>query len=358
MISQSRACASTSANLRPLFVVATLSLALPACTTAGNHSSFAEKSLPMPSFAALQVPQVSERHPLIRLPNSGALVSVDGTESAAGLRQEIVYRSADTSSRIDVRVRTDGARGGLVEKPTRAMIQAELARLASGPYQIVTRPSRNRYGPLGIATSDRCAYAWQWIEDLRSYETTLPRASRAMPAALRIEHCRTRQAPRDGLIADLEQMEFAAGRRDTTYRGVRRSRRTASPHTATASQPTAGELVPAPTVEAPQPTVRVNANRTLIIDTPASQAPASARPVDAAPRIVGEVPSVPRPGAIGGGLVEQRRYLADQPSASGERRAAEPPVPASSTRPSPNESLNGNLPPQAYRGPSAAPYGW
>ncbi|MDP4022413.1 cellulose biosynthesis protein BcsN [Methylobacterium sp. NEAU 140] len=278
--------------------------------------------------------------PLVSVPNSGRVASVDETRPGGGLRQRITYGGFD-GGWADLSVGAAGAgRGGLLGRPTKAGIDAELAALGDGPYRIVRTRTHNAYGPIGVALGARCVFAWQWIDDARALAlpgTTLGPGRTS--ASLRVRHCGA--ASPDRLVADLVHLRLGAG--PAAQAAASRPRRRPAPRPAPAAE--AAPVEPAPVVSLPppaRPTVTVNGSRTLISLPPAPGPGTATGPSPVA------VP-IPRPGAAGSETSGEPRYLAD----GGAVRTV---VPApSAPKPQP---LSSELPAQAYRGPAPPPLGW
>jgi hypothetical protein len=322
-------------------------VSLGACNTV--RSSSARTSASGPVFTALE----GSAHvaPLLSLPAAGRPVLVDETRTPEGLRQKIRFGS-DGTSRADLTLGTGAAGGALrMEKPTRRGIAAELAGLDGGPYRVLPQPAHNAYGPIGVALGRRCAFAWQWIDGLGRNElgAAWPLTG-SVSASLRIQHCgRGPTASTDALIADLARLRLgpvAPGQ--SAHRARRRPANAAAPVT---SPDAAAAPAPNPIVAA-RPVVAVNGSRTLIDlppETPATPSPAQR----AAGRLPPPAVAVPRPDSAGTDTASQARYLTDpvqpRPSAT---------VDAPPSRPSRQEVLSTDLPPQAYRGPTPPPFGW
>lgn len=252
--------------------------------------------------------------PLVFVPNSGAIESVQETRSSASLRQRIVY--GQSRGRVDLtiasgRVWDDPA----LAKPSRAGIAAELASLEDGyAYRIVRQPVSNAYGPIGVAVSQRCAYAWQWIEGLQRVE--LGRAALRGPVAvsLRVQHCGRRPMAAETLLADLARIRLGVSS-DAVARAPRpriaRPRPAAEPVAALAPVvPPAAAPNPAPS----PPSVAVNGSRTLVMLPPAPAGQSYLAQPAPAPATQ-TVPVVPRPAAAGGS--DRARFLTDALPASG-----------------------------------------
>jgi hypothetical protein len=350
---------------KPILVLGLIGLALPACNTTGSRSAANRRAVPEAFFSALDTqPALVRRGPLVSLPHGGAVLTLQETPYANGRRQRIALEGSETTSRIEIMLRTGGRSGVPMDRPTRAGIASELAQLSSeGTYRIVRQPLRNRYGPFGMALSDRCAYAWQWIDNLRDGEGGGSRwTGGEITGSLRIQHCQRRPSPTQNLIADLQRLSIRTGDGPDVAR-IHRPRqqvaRTADPEPAPAPPP--GPLPSVP------PAVAVNGSRTLI--TVAPEVPRSA------PLLTGEVPrapvpqayagqgpqtyTVPRPTGEAGAKLDQPRFLTDRVAPPVERRPSElpapPPQPVRAVQP---DRLSSDLPAQAYRGPAPPPFGW
>ncbi len=263
--------------------------------------------------------------PLVFVPNGGVIASVEETRSSASLRQRIVY--GQSRGRVDLtiasgRVWDDPA----MAKPSRAGIAAELASLEDGSsYRIVRQPMRNAYGPIGVAVNQRCAYAWQWIDDLQQVELGRTTLRGPVAVSLRVQHCGPRAMAADTLLADLTRLRLGVSTEAvarTPRPRIVRTRPAAEPEAALA--PVASAPV-APPAAAPAPipsstSVAVNSSRTLVTLPPAPAGQSYL--VQPAPAPAAQaVPVVPRPTASGG--PDRARFLTDALPASGR-----PPPPA------------------------------
>lgn len=354
--------------VRPVLVLGLIALALPACDTTGNRPALSRRAAPEAFFSSFETNAIpAQRGPLVSLPHGGSVQSLQETPYANGRRQRISLEGADTTSRIEVMLRT-GGRGGIpMERPTRSGIAIELEQLSSeGAYRIVRQPMRNRYGPFGVALSERCAYAWQWIDNLRGAEAGGSRwTGGEIAASLRIQHCQRRPSASQNLIADLKSLIVRTGNGPNVAR-VRQPRKQVAKVVEPEPAPV---LSPAPLQPVP-PAVVINGSRTLITVPP--QAPGSAS------RLTGEVPRttapqaysgqgpqtfvVPKPAGEVGALPNQPRFLTDRVALPVERRASEPapvpPPPLPPARTAQPDLLSSDLPAQAYRGPAPPPFGW
>lgn len=287
--------------------------------------------------------------PLVSLPNRGPVASVQETRTSAGLRQRIVL--GQSRGRIDLVLQSGRAwDDSQVEKPSRGGIAAELATLEDGNlYRIVRRPVHNAYGRLGVAVSDRCAYAWQWIDALQRVELGRGAIVGPITASLRVQHCYRRATPAEVLLADLSGLRIGAVPGPTTVARASRPRRArpAAPAAPAAEPASPAAVERSAAVPPPNPGVTVNASRTLVMvprsPAPQTAAPAYLVPVDPAPADRA-IPAVPRP--TGNGL-DRARYLTDALPTAG--RSAGP-----SAAGAPNSA-------GVTRGSASAnppPYGW
>ena len=283
------------------------------------------------------------RVPLVSLPDAGPAVLVEETRRPGGLHQRIVF-GRDGSSRADLTIGIAGSGASGMAKPTKRGIEAELALLPDGPYRVSREPARNAYGPVGVALSGRCAFAWQWIEDLHGIE---PGAGLEIPgrisASLRVHHCSRGSV--DALTRDLTRLRLGTGSPDRIARAPRRPRPPPAPAKVqpnTVAEPVA-TFAPAPVA---RPLVTVNGSRTLVSVPPDRVAPDNLA--------VSGRSAVPRPGAAGPEALDQPRYLTDAvPSRPSNSVVTAPPQ--TTTR---RDTLSTELPPQAYRGPTPPPFGW
>ena len=283
-----------------------------------------------------------QRVPLVSLPDAGSAVLVDESRRRGALHQKIVF-GRDGSSRADLSLGTAGSGISGMAKPTRLGIAAELAQLPDGPYRVSREPARNAYGPVGVALNGRCAFAWQWIEDLHGIGLgdTSEMPGR-ISASLRVHHCS--RGSSESLIRDLSRLRLGAALPERIARAPRRTRPARAPEKVqVSSTPDPVATMTPPAVA--RPLVTVNGSRTLVSIPPdrgtADYAVDSGRPV------------VPRPGAAGSEALDQPRYLTDPAPARPSSSA-----PATQPPPSRRDALSTDLPAQAYRGPTPPPFGW
>lgn len=307
------------------------------------QSSTARRTAPRFETAFSALGSTGNR-PLVTLPNSGHVTSVNETQSSAGLRQRIVL--GPSRGRIDLtiasgRVWDDPA----MERPSRGGIAAELASLDDGgAYRILRRPVHNAYGPLGVAVSERCAYAWQWIDGLDRVELGRGALRGPLAASIRVHHCRRQPSAAESLLADLAQMRLGLAHDASAATAVPRRRVVSRTPLEPAPEPVevATVVVPANPVRT-KPSVAVNDSRTLVTlpqgpTSPqylAQPAPASA----AAP-----IPAVPRP-ATAGGSADRPRFLTDALPSSNQTQGVTPPA---SLATSSSPASTGSRPPQGW----------
>ncbi|WP_264047924.1 cellulose biosynthesis protein BcsN [Methylobacterium flocculans] len=290
----------------------------------------------------------TDNRPLVSLPNSGPVQSVEETRSTASLRQRILY--GQSRGRVDLTIASGQVWDDpAMAKPSRAGIAAELASLQDGgSYRIVRRPVQNAYGPIGVALNQRCAYAWQWLDNLQRVE--LGRASLRGPVAvsLRVQHCGLRPMAAEALLADIARIRLGVtsdamagsprprlARAPLARAPLERPRPTAEPVATTAPVvPTANPPVQIPS----SPSVAVNGSRTLVMLPPApTDQPYLAQP--ASPPASQTVPAVPRP-ATAGGAPDRARFLTDALPPAGR-------APQSATAEAPTRASSGSRPPPA-----------
>lgn len=154
----------------------------------------------------------------LSLPGAGAVVEITNTPLRDGFDQRIRFSGGDgeNSARIVVHDTTADlvfAFPNDMAKPTADTIQMALnARFPGQALTIQRQPRRNAYGPVGLAVSADCLYAWQWIEWRPSdafVASGLIRTGLARGAAsIRIRLCRTERASLPALLATIERMRL------------------------------------------------------------------------------------------------------------------------------------------------------
>lgn len=196
-----------------LLVMSGLGLALAGCNAPARDAAFvarADSVVPVQTFALGQpdAPVPSEAM-LLLPPEAGGVLRVRERHFRNGTRQEIILAGGTSGENVlDVSLRTSGGdnapRGDLqIGKPSQRGVAAEAqARFPGVKMHAVTRPMSNAFGPFGLAigrraNGERCVFAWQWIDDLRSSAngSRSPLASMlsggAAPASVRVRMCRT-----------------------------------------------------------------------------------------------------------------------------------------------------------------------
>lgn len=128
---------------------------------------------------------------------------------ANGWRQSVPLDRAVAAkgwNELTVDIRTDEAavRDGAIPmgKPTEDGLRRELAlRFPTTQMRIVAKPLQNALGPFGLAVGAgtngmRCAFAWQWVDDLRAVSTRGDATGSSVirgaeiPASIRLRVCR------------------------------------------------------------------------------------------------------------------------------------------------------------------------
>ena len=286
--------------------------------------------------------------PLVSVPNSGSVASVHETHSTGGLRQRIVF--GQSRGRVDLTIASGQVWDDpAMAKPSRTGIAAELSSLEDGgSYRIVRQPVRNAYGPVGVAVNQRCAYAWQWIEDLQRVDLGRTALRGPVAVSLRVQHCARRPIAADALLADLANIRLGVAS-DATARAPRpriaRRRPAAEPVVVAApvARPSASASRTTSSPPSP-PTVAVHSSRTLVMLPPAPAGQSYlAEPVSAPASQA--VPQVPRPAAAGNSP-DRLRFLTD---------ALPPSSRASGTAPQP---VAAKAPTQSNSGSKPPPLGW
>ena len=328
---------------------------------------------------------------LMMLPGDvGAVAKIREQNYSNGTRQEIALvgdKLTTGENVIDVSIQTsgraDGLGGGLrIGKPSEQGIRSEiLSRFPDVRMGIVTRPMRNAYGVFGIAIGKhangaRCLFAWQWIDDIHDVAQGGSGFSRlgslisssTTPVSIRIRLCRGDQTA-DQLASLVEGLQF--GDATAVNRVLSMDRRNLSSVASTASLSSGGagvasmpqSLEAAISGPSPQPKPQVAARPAAPRRVATRPAPKPRRVVRAktetdsvaeTPLPVPPGPSIPQqtlmaPGAAAMPIVTGPRYLAPVGGA--------PAAGAGGYAPSglaPQSQIGSTLPPQAFRGPTAA----
>jgi len=307
----------------------------------------AARTDPLPT-GSIVVADESVDHAILALPaEAGRGGRLDERQYANGWRQS---QSLDgrkfggdwNDLAIDLRMKPGSGAGKAdipMGKPTQEGVRKEiLARFPGVPMRVVGRPMSNALGPFGLAVGAagtvRCAFAWQWVDDMRHPAGAKSFFAASGPAAsIRMRLCRE-NVTADQLAALFERLEVGnADRIDRVAQLVAKGDGTivdhGAPPGAVAIADTAGPVVslestlvgarPIATQPAETKVAAAHRHRRAHFTRRAAPAPQEAAPTNGAPQ-----------------------YLAPVGAATGLRGAA---YAAGSVDP--------NLPAQAYQGPSA-----
>ena len=342
-------------------LVLPLIAALGACARSSNETT---SSLPVQPTSAVTAVGAGEggTPAVVLLPEgAGGVSAVREQNYANGVAQQISLSSESKGlgeNRIDISVQTTAGEQRVVNgvpiwKPSESGVKSEIInRMRGVQMSIVNREFQNAYGPFGLAIGKmsetaRCIFAWQYISDVRL------KASRSStsPALIRIRLCQNNTTV-DEMASYVQNMRivpydsFGSGRATATaltdVRGGG-SQQAASgeldsliPVRRGAAQPTQRAAAPAP---APAP--RQSARRAPAPARPVAERPEKKR--DAADTVT--LQAQPYYGANPYG----QRYLAPVGGGMAGMGGGTP-----MNMPSQSAPLSGDLPTQAYRGPSAA----
>ncbi|PXW53695.1 cellulose biosynthesis protein BcsN [Methylobacterium sp. B4] len=317
------------------------------------------------AFALLAGPALAQSAPALRLPGAGPVAGVVETRLRDGFDQRIRFEGGDGRNHAEVALRNET--GDLLlafpprlAKPSQFGIESEMAVRFPGQVMRAVAPRRNGYGPVGMALSAECLYAWQWFERPSAAQRvasrgglldTLAPTSGRRALSLRIRLCRTAQASLDDLVAAVERMTIAlpgepgaAGRPGRAGPRPALVRRPPPTRARQAARPAPQEPPPAATPQSaptPPPQQAAPPARPQVPAPPDS----AGRRYIAPPTPEGTPPaSPPEAGAAAGGA---QRFITGVPK-SGEasgRDLMPSPAPGRST----GESLSRDLPPEAYR---------
>ena len=370
----------TRRHLPPLLFTPLL-LTLAACGgSSGESTLFARDDSPavatVPVGANADGGGASFSQAVMLLPiDAGAVTRIRERHFANGSRQDIVmgwdaYSKAENI--LEVSIETAPARiGGFdilqIGKPSERGIRTEiLARFPKTPMNIVTKPMQNAFGTFGLAigkqaNGNRCIFAWQWIDDIRSVGQNRSGFSklgslvsgRAAPASVRVRLCRDNMTV-DQLASYMEALHL--GEPGALTRILTLDRKSLEPTTSPVSTLPAGRdsglvsaapVASAGTLEsalaggAPRPTAVARTSSARPARRVARRA--RSKQEDASPR------ETTQPAASAYPMLTQQpagpRYLGPVPQ-------QQPGLGFSAGRPS-QPRLNPSLPPQAYRGPTS-----
>ncbi|MFN3892952.1 MAG: cellulose biosynthesis protein BcsN [Beijerinckiaceae bacterium] len=362
-------------------MVSALCLAVAGCNTATRESGFiaqAEGAGPIRTYALGQpdVPAPSEAM-LLPPPEAGRVLRVRERHYRNGTRQEIIIAGgAGGENILEVSLRTSGGdnapRGDLqIGKPSQRGVATEAqARFPGMKMHVVMRPMSNMFGPFGLAIGrrgeERCVFAWQWVDDLRSSANGSRSAFASMlsggaaPASVRLRMCSTTMT--------LDQMaSFMEGLRAmpaAVEQVVRMDRRMAvSAGVADAAPPAYGGAVAAGAVTTP-----ISGSLEAALPGPApAPRPAAAPPPHRVAAAPGQPAPPPRPRAARAAPVRpapagpavRYQFQEGPPPASGPRylapvegAAAPAPGAVASNVPYGTSLLDSSLPTRAYLGPA------
>ena len=355
-----------SASPRTLPAVAApfllLALALGACSPqAGTPSAQAPRYVSLDAFAAspaagsAAVAPAPEATPVAVLPDwIGRPVRLrerdgaDAFEQAIGL--SLPAKGDATGNLVAVampRSEAGAPRGETaapMSRPTEAGIRAEIDAAFPGvAMQVVPKPGTNAYGTYGLAVGRsergaRCLYAWQWIEDAPVVDGA---AVGRGPVSLRVRLCRD-DVTLEAMAAAVNQLRLVPPGRGVPVAGavapVERTRtRVRSSHRPVADAPRREDA--GPTAErraaAREPRARpVPAQGAAPVATASASAPAGRRYLGADGPVEASPPAYGAPATAG-----LRSALAGPALADVETSSA---------------PVTGQLPPEAYRGPSVS----
>jgi hypothetical protein len=355
----------------------------------------------VPVTGAGAVTETSIGEAIMLLPEeSGALKEIKERHYPNGTKQEIFLDSGKSGAGdniLEVSVQTAAPRDGRAAdlqlyRPSEQGIRNEIiGRFPDVRMNLVTRPSSNSFGPVGLAIGRHpggasCVFAWQWIDNIRDPQKQASGMSlfgqalsgRSNNASVRIRLC-SRQYSVDQLVAQIESLRMGDRLALDRIMKLDRSRISSVPTRAVAGGGSSGsvgrgEIVPvsgslesllprgpgrraaaAPVEEAERPVPR---RRTV------RRAPREEEPVDEGARerewqrrSAAIERSAPRSRQEAWVDPTQSRYLAPVQGAPAlpAGRAVQPAqggyvAPAQGGLP--RQQLM-NLPPEAYRGPSA-----
>lgn len=337
-------------------LVLPLIAALSACARSSNETTSSLPVQPTTAVSAVGAGEGGTPAVVILPEGAGAVSAVREQNYSNGVVQQISLASEGKGlgeNRIDISVQTVAGEQRVVNgvpiwKPSESGVKSEIInRMRGVQMSIVNREFQNAYGPFGLAIGKmsetaRCIFAWQYISDVR---LKVARSSTS-PALIRIRLCQNNTTV-DEMASYVQNMRivpydsFGSGRATATaltdVRGGG-SQQAASgeldsliPVRRGAAQPTQRAAAPAP---APRQSVR--------------RAPAPARAVAERPekkRDAGETVTLQAQPYYGANPYGQR-YLA--PVGGGMSGMSPMNMPTQSA------PLSGDLPTQAYRGPSAA----
>lgn len=201
--------------MRPLPTLCLLVLGLAACSTAPTRGLLAQvDATPTGATTATTTPPShgldarSGAAALLELPAAARVRGrLDERRYANGWRQSValdrtVLGGGWNELTVDIRTAPAGGRDGEIPmgKPTEQGVRQELTlRFPATQMRVIEKPMRNALGPFGLAVGAgprglRCAFAWQWVDDLRAIAVDAATTSAArgdeVPASIRLRVCR------------------------------------------------------------------------------------------------------------------------------------------------------------------------
>jgi len=349
-------------------------LALAACASDEQDRSPVSGIASAPGGAHVGATVEPDANAILALPSEAGGGRLSERLYANGWRQSQALGGGNDLA-IDIETDAPGeARAGRIPmgKPTQEGVRKEiLSRFPGMAMRIVGKPMQNVLGPYGLAIGAgagglRCAFAWQWVDDLRGVRVTRAGAGgsasffrgRALPASIRMRLCR-RGVTADQIASWYEQLEvtdMAAIERvaENARAGVGAAAVEGKPGAVARADRARGDIVdPSESLEAslphPAPTRLVNRSGARRHFARRHTAPAAAPESGLTSQQAIFTPFAPAaPAADYGG----RRYLAPVAGAPAPKYAAAP-QPATRGAGFGPVRLNPGLPPEAYRGPSA-----
>lgn len=173
--------------------------------------------------AAVTVADETSANAILTLPpDAGAPLRMSERQYANGWRQSVsldAQKVAGDWNDMSIDIMTDepgeAKRANIpMGKPTQDAVRREiLARFPGTPMRIVGRPMQNGLGSFGLAIGAgtgglRCAFAWQWVDDLRNVKGSKSFFNKGMAASIRMRLCRA-GVTADQLASWFEQLDIS-----------------------------------------------------------------------------------------------------------------------------------------------------
>ena len=350
--------------MKRLLRLSLLTLTLSACSVAEPDRPFVARVDAPPSGASvgepLSAPISAKRTSslaILSLPDEGpAPGKLTERQYSNGWRQSVSLGTAKTESdwndlSIDIQTEPpETGRGAQIPmgKPSQEGIRHEIiARFPHTAMRIVTRPMRNALGPFGLAIGAdagdmRCAFAWQWVDDIHSAAKGGGSSlGGGAPASIRMRICRT-GVTADQLANQFERLEITSENIDRVLESTKLS---ADASREMIVPQRRGDLAEAPvSLESSI----IAASRAPVVRTAAANPPRRRTARRPTPRDA-EPPMIDAPAPIAS--VDGRQYLAPVTPAPRYSAAQAPETRGAGFGPA---RVSASLPPQAYRGPSVA----